>query len=222
MRMMAKKRQNRYHHGDLSRALVREAVRTIQKEGVSALTLRTVGKRLGVSRTALYRHFADKSALLTAVASDGFRTLRLRTHDAWESHGGGTDGFAAMGAAYIRFAVAHPSHYRVMFGGFVKGATTGSELAQEGGGAFQVLVDAIVSLQNDGILRKDHPLELAQYIWANVHGIAMFAIDGLLKQPIDEVIRFSHERMKTGIATWRESEATSDQRPVTNGRRGVE
>ena len=45
---------------------------------------------------------------------------------------------------------------------------------------------------------QDHPLELAQYIWANVHGIAMLAIDGLLKQPIDDVIRFANERMRTG------------------------
>ena len=199
MRIMAKKRQDRYHHGDLSRALVAEAVRTIQKGGVDALTVRAVGQRLGVSGTALYRHFADKSALLAAVASEGFRMLRLRTQDAWDTHGGGAKGFAAMGAAYIRFAAAHPSHYRVMFGGFVRGAPGDSELALEGGGAFQVLVDAIVSLQQEGILRKDHPLELAQYIWANVHGIAMFAIDGLLKQPIDEVIRFAHERMKSGI-----------------------
>jgi AcrR family transcriptional regulator len=197
---MARKRQNRYHHGDLSRGLVQEAVRTIQKEGVDALTLRTVGQRLGVSRTALYRHFADKSALLAAVAAEGFRMLRLRLQQAWDDEGGGSEGFAAMGAAYIRFAVAHPSHYRVMFGGHVRGASSDTELGREGGGAFQVLVDAIVALQKERILRDDHPLELAQYIWANVHGIAMFAIDGLLKQPIDDVIRFSHERMKTGIA----------------------
>ncbi len=197
--VVARKRQDRYHHGDLSRALLQEAVRTIEKGGAGALTLRNVGQRLGVSRTALYRHFADKSALLAAVASEGFRMLRLQLLDAWQQHGGGSQGFDAMGAAYIHFAVAHPSHYRVMFGGFVRGASSDSELGREGGGAFQVLVDAIVVLQKQGLLRKDHPLELAQYIWANVHGIAMFAIDGLLKQPIDDVIRFAHDRMKTGI-----------------------
>ncbi len=196
---MARKRQDRYHHGDLSRALLLEAVRTIQKGGVGALTLRKVGERLGVSRTALYRHFADKSALLAAVASEGFRMLRQSTQDAWEQHGGGGEGFEAMGAAYVHFAVAHPSHYRVMFGGFVREGASDSEVAREGGGAFQVLVDAIVSLQAEGMLRKDHPLELAQYIWANVHGIAMLAIDGQLKQPIDDVIRFSNERLRTGI-----------------------
>jgi AcrR family transcriptional regulator len=196
---MARKRENRYHHGDLSRALLREAVRTIEKEGVEGLTLRAVGQRLGVSRTALYRHFADKSALLSAVASEGFRTLRTQLVEAWEREGGGAAGFAAMGAAYVRFAVAHPSHYRVMFGGFVRESSPDSELAREGAGAFQALVDAIVSRQADGAIRRDQPLELAQYIWATVHGIAMLAIAGLLRQPVDEVIRFSLERLQTGI-----------------------
>jgi len=195
---VARKRQNRYHHGDLSRALVEEAVRTIQKSGVEGLTLRAVGLRLGVSRTALYRHFADKSALLAAVASEGFRTLRLETQGAWEQHGGGRAGLDAMGAAYVHFAVAHPSHYRVMFGGYVRNAPADTELSREGGGAFQVLVDAIVALQHQGSIRDDAPLELAQYIWATVHGIAMLAIGGLLRQPVDIVLRFAMERMRSG------------------------
>lgn len=171
----------------------------IEKGGVPSLTLRAVGERLGVSRTALYRHFADKSALLAAVATEGFRTLRLRTQEAWDTHGGGRKGLEAMGEAYVHFAVAHPSHYRVMFGGFVRDHAPDPELAKEGAGAFQVLVDAIVAQQKEGRLRSDNPLALAQYIWANVHGIAMLAIDGQLKQPIDEVIRFANERMRTGI-----------------------
>jgi AcrR family transcriptional regulator len=196
---MARKRADRYHHGDLSRALLHEALRTIDKGGVSALTLRAVGARLGVSRTALYRHFADKAALLAAVATEGFRTLRLRTQEAWETHGGGRTGFEAMGEAYVRFAVEHPSHYRVMFGGHVRNASADSDLAKEGAGAFQVLVDALVSQQRQGQVRGDNPLALAQYIWATVHGIAMLAIDGQLKQPTTDVIRFANERMRTGI-----------------------
>lgn len=200
---MARKRADRYHHGDLSRSLLQEALRTIEKGGVSALTLRAVGAKLGVSRTALYRHFADKSALLAAVATEGFRTLRLQTLEAWETHGGGRQGFEAMGAAYVRFAVAHPSHYRVMFGGHVRKAASGSDLGKEGAGALQVLVDAIVAQQKEGRVRRDSPLALAQYIWANVHGIAMLAIDGQLKQPIEDVIEFANERMRTGIESTR-------------------
>jgi AcrR family transcriptional regulator len=199
----ARKPGNRYHHGDLRRALVREAVHTIQAKGVDALTLRAVGQKLGVSRTALYRHFADKSALLAAVAGEGFRLLRLQLVEAWEQGGRGVQAFEAMGAAYVRFAVANPSHYRVMFGGFVHDSATDPELAQEGAGAFQALVDALVALQRSGSVRRDEPLQLARFIWAVVHGIAMLTIDGRLGPPAadsDELVRYALGRLRTGIA----------------------
>src|ERR1700726_613107 len=123
-----KKRADRYHHGDLRRALLEEAVRIIQRQGVEYLTLRTVGNRLGVSRTALYRHFADKQALLAAVGREGFRMLRLRLTEAWEQSGRGRSGFEALGIAYVQFAVAHSSHYRVMFGRFVESCAKDGEL----------------------------------------------------------------------------------------------
>src|SRR5262245_18784471 len=77
-----RKRPSQYHHGDLRRALVEQALRTIQSEGVRGLTLRGVGETLGVSRTALYRHFKDKRALLAEVAREGFRTFRQELVDA--------------------------------------------------------------------------------------------------------------------------------------------
>src|SRR4030095_6023245 len=143
-----RKPRDRYHHGDLRRALLDEALRTIQQDGVEALTLRTIGLRLVVSRTALYRHFTDKRALLSAVATEGFRMLTERLLRAWSE--GGIHGFNAMGVAYIRFAMANPSHYRVMFGGFVDDGPRDEDLLRESTAAFQALVDAIVLLQKDG------------------------------------------------------------------------
>src|SRR4029453_3061095 len=84
-----RKRPDRYHHGDLRRALLEQAVRTIQRHGVDRLTLRGVGQDLGVSRTALYRHFADKAARLEAVAAQGFRTRRERLDEALTAGGAG-------------------------------------------------------------------------------------------------------------------------------------
>jgi AcrR family transcriptional regulator len=198
----ARRRRSRYHHGDLRRALLHEALRTIQSQGVEGLTLRAVGKTLGVSRTALYRHFADKSALLQAVAGEGFRTLRLELLDAWETGGRGREGFEAMGVAYVRFALAHPSHYRVMFGGFVDSDAADPELMVEASGAFKALVDALVALQQAGLARRDEPLQLARFIWAVVHGIASLAIDGQLRASRAEteaLTRYAIERVRTGI-----------------------
>ena len=199
---MARKRRA-YHHGDLRRALLEEAARTIRREGVDAVTLRAVGARLGVSRTALYRHFADKSALLAAVAREGFQTFSRDLSRAWTDAGGGRAGFRAMGAAYVRFAVANPSHYRVMFGAFKDLCARDHELAADAEASFNVLLDAIVTLQKDHLLRTDAPQTLAQFIWAAVHGIAMLAIDGQLgpdPKVAEELTRFALERLATGIA----------------------
>ncbi len=199
----ARKRAGTYHHGDLRRALLHEALRTIQTQGVGALTLRSVGEHLGVSRTALYRHFADKSALLAAVAREGFRTFRLALLEAWHTAPNTLGGFEAMGLAYVRFALAQPSHYRVMFGGGVDPGAIDPELAEESGGAFQVLVGALAALQHRGLVRQEDPLQLARYVWAVVHGVAMLAIDGQLQHQgadAEAVTRYAVERLRTGIA----------------------
>lgn len=196
-----RKPRDRYHHGDLRRGLLDEALRTIQEDGVEGLTLRTIGVRLGVSRTALYRHFTDKRALLSAVATEGFRLLTERLLDAWGA--GGVRGFDAMGIAYIRFAMANRAHYRVMFGGSVDHGPRDEDLMRESTAAFQVLVDAIVALQKDGAVRKDDPLLLARFIWAAVHGVSMLIIDGQLphqQAQIDELLQFTVERLNIGIA----------------------
>jgi AcrR family transcriptional regulator len=209
-----RKRPDRYHHGDLRRALVQEAVRRIERHGVEGLTLRTVGQALGVSRTALYRHFADKSALLATVAREGFRTLRLELVGAWEGGGRGPEAFDAMSLAYVRFAVSHPSHYRVMFGGFVDARAADPDLEKEAAAAFRVLVDALVAQQSGGLVREEDPSQLARFIWAIVHGVAMLAIDGQLHdQNAEELMRYAADRIRNGIGITGRPEASGPGQP---------
>jgi hypothetical protein len=109
-----------------------------------------------------------------------------------------------MGEAYVRFAVAHPSHYRVMFGGFLASGVADPDLMAEASGAFQVLVDALVAQQDAGLVRRDDPLQLARFIWAIVHGIARLAIDGQLRgsrADAEALTRFAINRARTGIAS---------------------
>jgi AcrR family transcriptional regulator len=197
-----RKPADRYHHGDLRRALLQAAVGTIRSHGVEGLTLRGVGSALGVSRSALYRHFTDKAALLAAVAAEGFRMLRAELTGSWERAGRGLRGFEAMGEAYVRFARAHPSHYRVMFGANIVDVEH-AELAQEGSGAFDVLVDAIAELQTQRLARRDDPRQMALFVWAATHGVAMLAIDGRLgnqSSAIDDLTRYTTQRIRAAIA----------------------
>jgi AcrR family transcriptional regulator len=200
-RRTIRKPHRRYHHGNLRRGLLDEALATIRAEGVDGLTLREIGARLGVSRTALYRHFADKRALLAAVATEGFRTLRQQLVAAWEEGGRGRAAFESMGLAYVRFAVANPSHYRVMFGGFVDPKACDPGLAAEAAGAFQALVHALAVLQRDAVVRAEDTVTMARFVWAVVHGVAMLGIDGQLREPggVEELLRYALERLRSGI-----------------------
>jgi AcrR family transcriptional regulator len=198
-----KKRAGQYHHGDLRRALIDQALRTIDTTGVDALTLRGVGDALGVSRTALYRHFSDKQALVAAVAREGFRAFRLALVDAWEQNGRGRAGFEAMGEAYLQFAVAHPAHYRVMFGRFMESCARDPELVVEATGAFQALVDALIQGQRDEWVRKDDPVILARFVWSVTHGVAMLVIDGQLRDADTsgpELNRYALARVRAAVA----------------------
>lgn len=197
-----RKKRNRYHHGDLRRALLSEAVRTIQADGIDALTLREVGARLGVSRTALYRHFADKSALLAAVAAEGFRGLRDVLVGAVERAADPASGFEDQGRAYIRFAVENPAHYRVMFGRVWGDGSEESEVVKEGAAAFGALVGLLVTLQAHGIARQGDPVQLARFVWASVHGVAMLALDGQWQHQradLSGLVDFVVQRIAAGI-----------------------
>jgi AcrR family transcriptional regulator len=171
VKLPAKKRA--YHHGDLERALVDAAVGMIRRDGVRAFTLRSVGAKVGVSATALYRHFDDKTALLARVASEGFRrlheTLATAVARATEQDG---DPLPAMAVAYVRFAAGNPSHYETMFGGFLTDWSTYPGLIANADAAFGILVDTIRREQDRGNIGPGDPIELAEITWSLSHGVA--------------------------------------------------
>jgi AcrR family transcriptional regulator len=168
-----KTKKGAYHHGDLERALVDAAVSMIREQGVQAFTLRSVGARVGVSRTALYRHFDDKAALLARVASEGFRRLHAALAMAIATASKrGADPLPAMAAAYVHFAADNPSHYQTMFGGFLTDWSEYPDLITHGDAAFNILMDAIRGEQERGKIGPGDPIELAEITWSLSHGIA--------------------------------------------------
>lgn len=104
-----------YHHGNLKPALIAAGLKEVTQHGVEGFSLRGVARRAGVSAPAVYRHFADKDDLLAAMAVEAWErlmgmiaeALAKAPHDPLEQ-------FRANGVSIVRFAVAHPEHFRVI------------------------------------------------------------------------------------------------------------
>src|SRR3954465_7910303 len=111
-----RKRSGSYHHGDLKAALVDAAGDILRREGPEALTLRAVARRAGVSQAAPYRHFADRRALVGAVAERGFARLQEAMMQAMTPDAAGRFGLKQVACAYVGFGHENPAEYRVMFG----------------------------------------------------------------------------------------------------------
>jgi AcrR family transcriptional regulator len=112
-----KPRPSGHHHGDLRNALEQAALELVAEKGPHGFSLNEASRRAGVSVAAPYKHFADREALLAALAETGYREQRKRFAAAVESEGGGNpaDQLAAFAAAYVRFAAEEPALFDVTF-----------------------------------------------------------------------------------------------------------
>ncbi|HEX6277870.1 MAG TPA: TetR/AcrR family transcriptional regulator [Polyangiaceae bacterium] len=180
------KPKDRYHHGNLRHELVTGAVAIIERDGVDALTLRSVAKRLRVSQTAPYRHFESKELLLAAVAADGFGSLLLAIEERLARlPPDPVARFLEVGAAYFDFARSHPAHFRVMYGPRPSEFGTGP-VADAGRTAFRRFVEIIVECQRAGRADTGDPTSIAVGAWGYVYGVTCLYLDGLLPRRFDD------------------------------------
>lgn len=173
-----------YHHGSLRDALISAAVQRLQSDGIAKLSLRALAADVGVSPTAVYRHFEDKSALLAAIACDGFVGLTENMHK-YLGHEP-CDALVALkriGIGYVDYAIHHPAHYRLMFGQRMVERARYPDLFQASNTSFATLRN-MIKRGIDEQLFRDLPLEvMTMTAWSLVHGMAMLTIDGLVKHP---------------------------------------
>ena len=165
-----------YHHGDLRAALIEAGLAMLAGSDAEAISLRELARTVGVSPTAVYRHFPDKKALLSALAEAGVALLGEAQRLASEAAGGGGAGFAATGRAYVRFALAHPALFRLTF---THGEVAGTP-AQSNDAASQMLRGYAQQFGGTDAER------LALQAWAVAHGLAMLMLDGRL--PHDDAL----------------------------------
>lgn len=167
-------RRARYHHGDLRAALIDTAIELIGERGVAAFSLAEASRRLDVSVSAPYSHFADRDQLLAAVAVRAYGVFSRDLLAAMEPFSDPADRVGAVAGAYVRFAAAHRPLFQVIF-------EAGLDKAQhpEIEGAARPLAEAF--LESAGALagpEEGAAADLATAVAAIAHGHAALLLDG--------------------------------------------
>lgn len=160
-----------YHHGALREALMAHALEAIGASGPTGWSLRDLARRAGVSHAAPAHHFGDKTGLLTAVAIDGYRTLARELEDTWATTGSALE----LGVAYVRFALANPAAFEVMYRPHLL-HTEDAALTEAQAAASRPLFVAM-----DHLAELDPSIEPAMAAvaaWSIVHGFATLWLNG--------------------------------------------
>ncbi len=177
--MDAKRKQKT---SELRIRLLAAASEIISKEGLKKLTMRALSNQVGVSRTAPYRHFANKDALLFAIAEDGFRELtnRYRKINRDKSMDS-LSRIKSIGLAYIAFAIHNPGAFRLMFGQEITRHQRSEKLCSHAKETFNEYLKAVKGFQNEHNMAIGDYAILANYSWAAVHGLAILLLDGQIQ-----------------------------------------
>jgi AcrR family transcriptional regulator len=170
--------------GDLAAELLKAAAALVAQRGPQRFSLREVARRAGVSEAAPYWHFASKEALLAGVAEQGFTALATLMADVRRRVKHPRRQLQELGVAYVQFALAHPSHLRVMFGPEIHDKSAHPSLKLAADRAFGLLVSTISEGQRTGHVRDGDPEELAVSAWALVHGLSALIVDGQLRRRV--------------------------------------
>lgn len=186
--------QRSYHHGDLRRALVEEAVAVTRAQGADALALRDLARRVGVSHNAAYRHFADRHALVGAVAAHAMAELVRAMRARLDADEGAAPPvrrddpvvrarrrLAGIGRAYVEFAIAEPGLFRVAFSRYSPVTAEPDEHASPADAdPYALLTAALDDLVRVGLLADDARPGAEEVCWSAVHGFASLSLDGPL------------------------------------------
>ena len=167
-----------YHHGDLRRVLLTQAADLLEEVGSDVLSIRELARRAGVSPRAPYQHFGDKEALLSALAADGFVAFGKVLSGAEAVAPPGQE-IEEQAVAYVRFAVAAPGRFRLMFG--PRRIEPGSDLAAAKAQTFHALqIQAARTASSTDDVRA-----LAVGYWSFAHGLAMLFLDGRAQEELE-------------------------------------
>jgi AcrR family transcriptional regulator len=186
-----------YHHGNLRSALLESAERTLARRGAAELSLRELAREVGVSHAAPRRHFADKQALLDALAEDGFDRIGREVEEAMSDAGASlSEQLGAFALAYVRFATEHAALLELMFAGKHRS----DSLHEAADRAFAAPLALFATAQASGQVVPGDPERVGIVALATLHGLASLANNGMLGDAeLDDVVEQAVERLILGL-----------------------
>jgi AcrR family transcriptional regulator len=178
-------RKKSYHHGDLKNALIKAGADILSKEGVSALSLRKVAQKAGVSHAAPYAHFTDKQALIAAISTEGYKKLYEKIAQVAEQYR--SDPLRRLveaSWAYVQFALDEPDHFKVTLSGMIEKEQDYPAFVETARQTFSLVVDVVAQCQQAGILRKGAADLTAVGVWALIHGFVTLLLENQISHTV--------------------------------------
>ena len=200
----------RYHHGDLPSALVEAGVELARAGGPAAVGLREVTRLVGVTPNAAYRHFADRHALVVAVAARAqaqlAETMQRRMAEADDEPDPGRRArrrLREVGLAYVEFAVREPGWFALALSTPRPPDASAAAPPHTAAPPYQLLLAALDDLVTAGVLPPDRRPNAEWACWAAVHGLAELATRGPLRgqdaQTLQHLAAYVVDRAIAGI-----------------------
>lgn len=196
---MTQQPKRAYHHGDLRNTLVQAGLELLAEEGLGGLELRKVARRAGVSHAAPYRHFADRQALLAAIAEEGFHRLSEEISAALAA--APDDAIVQLectGQAYVEFARNNLALIREMFSGLTLDRKSDEALYAASKHVFWQIAEIMRRGQERGMISQADPNEQTFVMWSMIHGLAMLMIENQIPVEYSEA---TEETVKLFIRT---------------------
>jgi AcrR family transcriptional regulator len=164
----------------LRRVVLDAAVAIARDEGPDAISLRKVARDAGVSHQAPYHHFGDRAGIFASIAEEGFYKL---SESLILSR---SQGMSAMCEAYVRFALDHAGHFRVMMRNDLCDLQNYPSAVLQADRAFNLLLEDVTAELGEGASTEEIKAHTA-YLWSVAHGLATLLLDGPLEKKLEGI-----------------------------------